>query len=78
MKNREDMIVQIGGEHYRLRYIDPGFPHPEDRGLWRAVKVQMNAAGVWFCCDDDDYMITPDRLRITARESGWELRRENA
>lgn len=69
------MIIRIGDEHYRLMYIDPGFPHPEDRFLWRAVKVEQDQYGFWHCCDDDDYMITPDRLRIAARESGWELRR---
>ena len=69
------MIVEIEGKHYRLRYRDNGFPHPEDKGLWRAYMIDRSTiTGDWFPCDDDDYMITDD-LQIVAREIGWDLRR---
>jgi len=68
------MIVKIGTEYYDLLHRDSGFPHPEDRGLWRAVKVKLNESGHWYCCDDDDYMIT-DEMQIIAIEVGWRLER---
>lgn len=70
------MILLIEGEYYRLRYADKGFPHEEDRGLWRADKVRKNGAGDWFPCDDDDFMIDIERKKVVAKEIGWELRRE--
>ena len=70
------MIIEIDGKTYRLRYRDPGILRPEDRGLWRADRVDRSTInGEWFTCDDDDYLITDDR-RVVAREIGWELRRE--
>ena len=70
------MIVQIGDAYYRLRYRDPGILRPEDKGLWRAVRVDRSTiTGEWFACDDDDYLITDDR-RVVAREIGWDLRKE--
>lgn len=70
------MIIAINGNHYRLRYRDPGTLRPEDKGLWRADRVEWDRkAGRWHHVDDDDYLISDDR-RIIARESGWELRRE--
>ena len=68
--------VIIDGETYRIRCVDNGFPHPEDRGLYRAHKVTLDQFGRWVCCDDDDYMIDPVSCRIVAKEIGWELRRE--
>ena len=67
-------IVSIGNEYFRLRYIDEGAVHKEDRGLWRADKVRWDH-GYWVAYDDDDWMITDD-LQIVAREIGWSLRRE--
>lgn len=70
------MIIQIGPDHFDLRYIDPGILRPEDRGLWRANRISRNAAGDWFVCDDDDYLIDSSRTRVIAKETGWDLRRE--
>ena len=69
------MIISIGGSFYRVRYRDPGVLRTEDKGLWRCHKVDRDWNGRWFCCDDDDYLITDDG-RIVARETGWNLRRE--
>lgn len=67
-------IYKIGDAFYRLRYRDLGFIHKEDRGLWRADKVEWTGTG-WRIADDDDYLINDDR-RVVAREVGWTLRRE--
>lgn len=70
------MIIEIEGKHYHLRYRDPGFLRPEDKGLWRATRVERSRiTGDWYPCDDDDYLITND-WRVVAREIGWDLRRE--
>jgi len=69
-------IVLINGEHYALRYRDPGILAPEDRGLWRAIKVKRGIFGDWTPADDEDYLITDD-LKIVAIEYGWNLRRES-
>ena len=70
------MIIEIDGKHYRLRYRDPGILRPEDKGLWRAVRVDRSTiTGEWFPCDDDDFMIDADARRVIAREVGWDLRR---
>ena len=47
-------IVGIDGEFYRLLYVDEGFQHPEDNGLYRAWKVGRDQFGRWVCCDDND------------------------
>ena len=70
------MIIQIGEEYYHVRYVDNGFPHTEDKGLLRSHKVALNAAGDWYVCDDDDFLIDAEKRRIVAREIGWYLRRE--
>ena len=67
-------IYKIGDAFYRLRYRDLGFIHKEDRGLWRADKVEWTGTA-WRIVDDDDYLIDDER-RIVAKEVGWELRRE--
>ena len=70
------MIIEIGGEYYRVMYQDSGVLRPEDKGLLRAYRVEKSQiTGDWFCCDDDDYLID-DSGRIVAREIGWGLRRE--
>lgn len=69
------MIIQIGASFYRVRYRDPGILRPEDAGLWRCHKVSQDWNGFWFCCDDDDYLITDDG-HVVAREIGWDLRKE--
>ena len=69
------MIIEIGGECYKVRGYDPGILRPEDRGLLRAHKVKQDWGGFWFCCDDDDYLIDREG-KIIAREIGWNLRRE--
>lgn len=74
MKGR--VIIGADGLFYRLRCRDRGFPHPEDRGLWRADRVTWDGDH-WGFHDDDDWMLTDDG-RIIAREAGWELRRERA
>ena len=72
MKKR---VVIIGGACYMLQHRDPGFLHPEDRGLWRAIRVEWDRRlGFWKSVDDDDYMIADD-LRIVAKETGWSLGR---
>ena len=69
------MIIEIEGKFYRIRYRDRGFPHEEDRGLWRAEMVAQDPIGFWYVCDDDDYLID-DSGKVVAREIGWNLRRE--
>ena len=71
----EGRVIEINGSYYRVRYRDPGFTHSEDDGLWRCHKVALDWNGNWYCCDDDDYLITDDG-QIVAREVGWDLRRE--
>ena len=68
------VIKAQDGQFYRIRYRDSGFPHREDRGLWRALRVTWDGDhfGVH---DDDDYVLTDDG-EVVAREIGWELRRE--
>ena len=68
--------VEIGGEFYRLLYVDDGFVHPEDRGLYRAIRVTQDQFGRWSAADDDDYMIDPASFQIVAREFDWCKRRE--
>ena len=67
-------VYKIDGSYYRVRYQDKGFRYEEDRGLWRADKVEWTGTA-WRIVDDDDYLIDDER-RIVAREVGWELRRE--
>lgn len=67
-------IVEIDGRFYCLRYKDPGVMRVEDKGLWRAVSVQKDSHGRWFCNDDDDYLIN-DEMKVVAIESGWNMRR---
>ena len=69
------MIIEIRNEYYKVRYMDPGALRPEDKGLLRSHKVARNAAGDWYPCDDDDFLIDPETRRIVAREFGWDLRR---
>jgi hypothetical protein len=70
------MIIEIDGKYYRLRYRDLGILRPEDKGLWRANRVDRSSiTGEWYPCDDDDFLITDD-WRVVARENGWDLRRE--
>lgn len=71
---REGTVIKIGADYYRLLYQDRGTLRPEDRGLWRALKVTWDGDH-WGIHDDDDYLITDDR-RVIAREVGWSLRRE--
>ena len=68
----KQMIKKINGEYYDFRCKDSGFPHAEDKGLWRASKVKLDNKGHWFVCDDNDYIITDD-MRIVAKETGWRL-----
>ena len=71
---KEKTVIEINGEHYRLKYKDPGILRPEDKGLWRALHVTWEGDH-WGINDDDDYLITDDG-RVVAREIGWCLRRE--
>ena len=71
---RENTVIRLGGHHYRIRSRDSGFPHKEDRGLWRADRVTWDGDH-WGYHDDDDYLITDDG-EVVAREIGWDLRRE--
>ena len=73
---RSDTVIIIDGEYYKLRQKDDGFLHPEDRGLWRAGKVEWDRKlCFWNPVDDEDYMIAENR-KIVAKEYGWDLRRE--
>ncbi len=67
-------VIKISVDYYRLLYQDQGTLRPEDRGLWRALKVEWDGDH-WGIHDDDDYLITDDRA-VVAREVGWSLRRE--
>ncbi len=69
------MVIWIEGEFYRLRYIDSGVLRPEDRDLWRCLKVTWDGDhfGVH---DDDDWLIDMENRKVVARETGWDLRRE--
>ena len=67
-------VYKIDGEYYRIRDKDSGVHHAEDRGLWRADKVEWTGTG-WREVDDDDYLIDGYR-RVVAKEVGWYLRRE--
>ena len=69
------MIIEIGNEFYQVFYTDNGFPHEEDKGLWRACKIAKDMFERWYCCDDNDYMIDPESRRIVAVETGWVLTR---
>ena len=71
------MIITIGTEHFRVRYADLGVLRPEDKGLLRCDKVARNAAGDWFPCDDDDYLVDAESRQVVAKEVGWDLRRIN-
>ena len=70
------MIIRIVDSYYRARYKDPGVLRPEDKGLIRCHKVKQDWNGEWFCCDDDDYLVD-ENGKIVARETGWDLRRED-
>ena len=72
----EVMIIEINGEYYDMKYRDPGIMRPEDKGLWRSFKVKKDFNGKWYTCDDYDYLINDVGI-IVARESGWDLQREN-
>ena len=69
-----ERVIRIEGEFYRLLYRDPGTLRPEDRGLWRALKVTWDRDH-WGFHDDDDYLLSDDG-KVIAREIGWDLRRE--
>jgi hypothetical protein len=69
------MIIEIGNEYYKVRYVDPGALRPEDKGLLRCDKIARNAVGDWYPCDDDDFLIDADARCVVAREVGWGLRR---
>lgn len=71
---RAGSVIRIEGEYYRLRYRDSGFTHKEDKGLWRADKVTWDRDH-WGIHDDDDYLLSDDG-KVIARETGWNLRRE--
>lgn len=71
---KENTVIRLGGHHYRIRYRDHGILRPEDRGLWRALRVTWDGDH-WGIHDDDDYLIT-DSGEVIAREIGWDLRRE--
>ena len=68
------VIKGADGNYYRIQYRDSGFPHKEDKGLWRCLLVEWDGDhfGVH---DDDDYLLTEDG-QVVAREIGWDLRRE--
>ena len=72
MKSGE--VIKIGGEYYRLMYRDPGELRPEDKDLWRALKVTWD--GDHFGIHDDDDWLISDDGTVVAREVGWGLRRE--
>ena len=72
---RNSMIIEIETEFYKVRYVDPGVLRPEDKGLLRCDKIARNAAGDWFPCDDDDFLIDAEARLLVAREVGWDLRR---
>ena len=64
------------GNHYMLLGQDSGFPHPEDKGLWQAYKVDWDwKRGEWEYNDDDIWMLS-DKYEVIAREIGWDRRRE--
>lgn len=68
-------VIKIGEEYFLLRYVDTGFCHKEDKGLWRASKVTWDPKqGEFKHHDDDDWMISPEG-QIMAREVGWDLKR---
>jgi len=72
---KEGIVIKAkDGKFYRIRYRDTGFFHSEDKGLWRADRVEWDKDhfGVH---DDGDYMIT-DSGQVIAREVGWSLQRE--
>jgi hypothetical protein len=71
MKNNN--IVKIGSEYYRLLYKDKGILRPEDKGLWRALHVIWDGDHFGIH-DDDDYLLSENG--IVAKEIGWGLRRE--
>ena len=62
------LIAEIGGAHFVLRR--------RERGNWRAIMVKQDWNGFWFCCDDDDWIISDGR--VLWREVGWDLRKEAA
>ncbi len=71
---RSGDVVRIGGEFYRLCYRDPGTLRPEDKDLWRAWKVTWDGDHFGIH-DDDDYLLSDDG-KVIARETVWNLRRE--
>ena len=74
MSHKAGTVIRIGGEFYRLLYRDPGILRPEDRGLWRALKVEWDGDH-WGIHDDDDYLLS-ENGKVVAKEIGWGLRRE--
>lgn len=69
-----ERVIRIEGEFYRLLYRDPGILRPEDKGLWRALKVEWDGDHFGIH-DDDDYLIDADRCCVVVREVGWGLMR---
>lgn len=61
-----NLIAEINGERFILRRWESGY--------WRAIKVKQDSNGFWFCCDDDDWIISDGR--VLWREVGWEMRKE--
>lgn len=71
---RNDSVIILNGEFYRLLYLDPGILRPEDKGLWRALHVTWDGDH-WGVHDDDDYLLS-ENGKVVAKEIGWGLRRE--
>ena len=70
------IVIKIGERYFRLRNIDSGFQHAEDKGLWRADLVEWDYKyGRFTCNDDDDWIISSDGTKVIAKETGWNLRR---
>ena len=75
MSIKENVVIKADdGNYYRLLYRDDGTLRPEDKGLWRALRVTIDGDHLGYH-DDDDYLID-DSGKVVAREIGWGLRRE--
>ena len=57
-------IYKIDDAFYRLRYRDLGFIHKEDRGLWRADKVEWTGTA-WRIVDELNAWCPECEHRIT-------------